>query len=75
MANNAQPPAISSAVYDAVGVWVTDMPITPEKVLRALDEKAAGKAEYRQDGKRVIFDEEISVNTVGKGHVRLEVSA
>ena len=75
MANNAQPPAISSAVYDAVGVWITDMPITPEKVLRALDEKAAGKAEYRQDGKRVIFDEEISINTFGKGHVRLEVSA
>jgi CO/xanthine dehydrogenase Mo-binding subunit len=75
MANNAQPPAISSAVYDAVGVWVTDMPITPEKVLRALDAKAAGKPEFRRDGKRVIFDEDISLGAVGKGHVKLEVRA
>ena len=44
-------------------------------MLRALDEKAAGKPEYRQDGKRVIFDEDISVNTVGNGSVRFEVSA
>jgi CO/xanthine dehydrogenase Mo-binding subunit len=29
-------PTISSAVYNAVGVWVTDMPITREKVLAAL---------------------------------------
>ena len=36
MANNAQPPAIAAAVYDAVGVWVTELPITPERVLRAL---------------------------------------
>ena len=40
MANNAQPPAIAAAVYDAVGVWVTELPITPEKVLRALEAKA-----------------------------------
>ena len=26
MANNAQPPAIANAIYDAVGVWVTEMP-------------------------------------------------
>ena len=75
MANNAQPPAISAAVYDAVGVWITDMPITPEKVLRALDEKAAGKEEFRRVGKRVIFDEEIAINAVGKGHVKLEAPA
>jgi CO/xanthine dehydrogenase Mo-binding subunit len=73
MANNAQPPAISSAVYDAVGIWVTDMPITPEKVLRALDEKAAGKPEFRREGKRVIFDEDISLGSVGTGHVQFEV--
>jgi len=29
-------PAISNAVYNAIGVWVTDMPITREKVLAAL---------------------------------------
>lgn len=32
-------PAISNAVYDAVGVRITDLPITPEKVLAALKEK------------------------------------
>ena len=60
MANNPQPPAIAAAVYDAIGVWVTELPITPERVLRALE----GKREPRRDGKAVIFDEELSVNTV-----------
>ncbi len=32
-------PAIANAIYDAVGVRITDLPITPEKVLRALKEK------------------------------------
>ena len=60
MANNAQPPAIASAIYDAVGVWVTEMPATPERVLRALE----AKKEPRREGKRVIFDDEISIRTV-----------
>ena len=60
MANNAQPPAIANAIFDAVGVWVTEMPATPDRVLEALD----AKREPRRDGKRVIFDEEISVRTV-----------
>ncbi len=34
-------PAIANAVYDAVGVWIRDLPITPEKVLAAL--KAQGQ--------------------------------
>ncbi len=65
MANNAQPAAIATAVHDAVGVWVTECPITPERVLRALEKKAAGEAGPRTEGKTVIFDEEISINTVG----------
>ncbi|MCX5808349.1 MAG: xanthine dehydrogenase family protein molybdopterin-binding subunit [Proteobacteria bacterium] len=32
-------PAIANAIYDAVGVRIKDLPITPEKVLRALQEK------------------------------------
>ncbi len=32
-------PAIANAIYDAVGVRIRDLPITPEKVLRALQEK------------------------------------
>ncbi|HEY0083626.1 MAG TPA: molybdopterin cofactor-binding domain-containing protein, partial [Pyrinomonadaceae bacterium] len=36
-------PAIANAVYDAVGVRVDEVPITPEKVLAALRAKAQGK--------------------------------
>jgi len=35
-------PAIVNAVHDALGVRIDEIPITPEKVLRALDEKAQG---------------------------------
>lgn len=35
-------PAIANAVYDAVGVWVQDLPITPEKILSALHAKRTG---------------------------------
>src|SRR5881396_1339736 len=69
MANNPQPPALAAAVYDAVGVWITELPITPERVLRAL----ADKREPKRDGKRVVFDEHLSVRTVsstgGEGYL------
>lgn len=44
MTANSPIPAIVNAIHDAVGVWITDLPVTPEKVLRALDEQAAGGA-------------------------------
>ena len=31
-------PAIANALYDAVGVIVSDLPLTPERVLRAIRE-------------------------------------
>jgi CO/xanthine dehydrogenase Mo-binding subunit len=34
----ATTPAILNAIHDAVGVWICDLPVTPEKVLRALRE-------------------------------------
>ncbi len=37
------PPAVANAVYDAVGVRVDEVPINPEKVLKALKDKARGK--------------------------------
>jgi 4-hydroxybenzoyl-CoA reductase alpha subunit len=37
------PPAVANAVYNAVGVRIDEIPITPEKVLRALKEKARGR--------------------------------
>jgi 4-hydroxybenzoyl-CoA reductase alpha subunit len=36
-------PAVANAVFDAVGVRVDEVPITPEKILRALAAKASGK--------------------------------
>ncbi len=49
MANNPQPPAIAAAVYDAVGVWVTELPITPGA--RAACTRREGRADPQgQDG-------------------------
>jgi CO/xanthine dehydrogenase Mo-binding subunit len=36
-------PAIANAVYDAVGVRIDEVPITPEKVLKAIKGKKQGK--------------------------------
>ena len=36
-------PAIANAVYHAVGVRIDEVPITPEKIVKALADKAAGK--------------------------------
>jgi 4-hydroxybenzoyl-CoA reductase subunit alpha len=36
-------PAVANAVYDAVGVRVDESPITPEKIVKALAEKNAGR--------------------------------
>ncbi len=37
------PPAVANAVYDAVGVRIDEVPITPEKILKALREKDRGR--------------------------------
>ena len=36
-------PAVANAIYDAVGVRIDELPITPDKVLKALELKAQGK--------------------------------
>ena len=36
-------PAVANAIFDAVGVRIDELPITPEKVLRALELKNSGK--------------------------------
>ena len=38
------PPAVANAVYDAVGVRIDEVPIMPEKVLKALREKERGRS-------------------------------
>jgi 4-hydroxybenzoyl-CoA reductase subunit alpha len=36
-------PAVSSAVFDALGVWVDEVPVTPEKIVEALRRKEKGE--------------------------------
>ena len=36
-------PAVANAIYDAVGVRVDEVPISPDKVVKALQQKAQGK--------------------------------
>jgi CO/xanthine dehydrogenase Mo-binding subunit len=38
-------PAVANAIADAIGVRIFEMPITPERVWRALQEARAGGAE------------------------------
>jgi len=42
---------------------------------RALEKKADGTHQPRREGKLVAFDDDISIGAVGKGHVKMEVSA
>src|SRR6059036_1420659 len=36
-------PAVANAVYDAVGVRIDEVPVTPDKIIKALAEKRAGR--------------------------------
>ena len=39
MTANSPIPAIVNAIYNAVGIRITELPVTPEKILRGLEEK------------------------------------
>ena len=44
-------PAVSAAVFDALGIWIDEVPITPEKVVEALRRQAKGEpARYGPQG-------------------------
>jgi hypothetical protein len=36
-------PAVNAAVYDALGVWIDETPVTPEKIVEALRRKDKGE--------------------------------
>jgi 4-hydroxybenzoyl-CoA reductase alpha subunit len=62
-------PAVANAVYDAVGVRVDEVPITPEKVLAALRAKSQGKpARFGPKGVPVVeWPEPLKVATPEEG--------
>jgi CO/xanthine dehydrogenase Mo-binding subunit len=35
--------AVASAIADAIGVWITDLPITPAKILQAINSQKPKK--------------------------------
>jgi hypothetical protein len=53
-------PAIANAIYDAVGVRITDLPITPERVLAAIREKKGldlcGRPKDRDAGEACVIE-------------------
>ncbi len=63
------PPAVANAVYNAVGVRIDEVPITPEKVLRALKDKARGRdGRYGPDSvPPVAWPEPLKVLTPAEG--------
>ena len=44
MTANPPIPAIVNAIHDAIGVQITDLPVTPEKILRALESRNSEEA-------------------------------
>ena len=46
----ATTPAIANAIYDAVGVRIFDLPITPEKILKALKEREIKNKRENKEG-------------------------
>jgi CO/xanthine dehydrogenase Mo-binding subunit len=38
---------VTHAIYDAVGVWIDTLPVTPEKVLKALEEKNKSDSAFK----------------------------
>ena len=63
------PPAVANAVYNAVGVRIDEVPITPEKIMRALKDKARGRdARYGPDSvPPVVWPEPLRVLTPSEG--------
>jgi CO/xanthine dehydrogenase Mo-binding subunit len=50
MTANAPIPAIVNAIHDATGIWFTELPVTPEMILRALDERERTQPDHATTG-------------------------
>ena len=42
--NAPTPAAIRNALYDAIGIWFNDLPITPDKILRAMNQAIGARS-------------------------------
>jgi CO/xanthine dehydrogenase Mo-binding subunit len=62
-------PAVANAVYDAVGVRIDEVPITPEKIMKALEDKAKGKpGRYGPDAfPNIVYPDPMLVPTPWEG--------
>jgi 4-hydroxybenzoyl-CoA reductase subunit alpha len=45
-------PALTNAIHDAIGVWITELPVTPHRVLAALEEKRRRRLREERAAKR-----------------------
>jgi len=63
------PPAVANAVYDAVGVRIDEVPIMPEKVLKALRDKERGRSHrYGPEGvPEIEWPDPLKVTTPAEG--------
>jgi CO/xanthine dehydrogenase Mo-binding subunit len=41
--NAPTPAAIRNAICNAIGIWFNDLPITPDKIIKAIQEKRFSK--------------------------------
>ena len=48
MCANPVLPAVANAIFNAVGVRIDDLPITPEKVLRAIKAQGGARPQARR---------------------------
>jgi CO/xanthine dehydrogenase Mo-binding subunit len=51
-----QPAAIANAVYDAIGVRLDGIPITPEKILAALENQKTGSTRHKPLYLNILLD-------------------
>jgi 4-hydroxybenzoyl-CoA reductase subunit alpha len=47
-------PALTNAIYDAVGVWITELPVTPHRVLAALEERKRQRLKQERSATREV---------------------
>ncbi len=60
-------PAVNSAIHDALGVWIDEIPVTPEKVLKAIDAGRVGPKTFPE----VPWPDPIAVDPPARDELRV----